>query len=115
MSAFDVTKKGLATAALLMHPSHTTSTNITVDASDTAVGSTLEQFLDGEWRPVAFFSKKLNPAQAKYRAFDRKLLAMCVAIWHFLYFIEGHLFTLFTDHKALAYTFSKASGKYSPR
>ena len=36
-STFEVTKKGLATAALLMHPSHTTSTSITVDASDTAV------------------------------------------------------------------------------
>ena len=113
---FEATKKGLATAALLVHPSHTVSTSVTVDASDTAVGGTLEQFLDGEGRPVAFFSKKLDPAQAKYSTLDRELLAMhLLAIRHFLYFIEGHPFILFTDHKALTYAFLKASAKYSPR
>ena len=114
-SAFEATKKGLATAALILHPSYTVSTRITVDASDTAVGCTLEQLLDGEWRPIAFFSKKLDPAQAKYCAFDRELLAMYLAIQHFPCFIEGCPFTLFTDHKALTYAFSKAFGKYSPR
>lgn len=65
----------MAWAVLLIHPSHTAFTSITmdasnIDASNIAMGGALEQFLDGEWKPVAFFSKKLNPIQARYSAFD---------------------------------------------
>ena len=30
------------------------------DASDTAVGAVLQQQINGEWKPIAFFSKRLN-------------------------------------------------------
>jgi hypothetical protein len=35
------------------------------------------------WQPLAFFSKKLNPAQHKYSAYDRELLAVYEAVKHF--------------------------------
>ena len=37
--------------------------NITCDASDVAVGGVLQQFLNGMWQPLSFFSKKLSPAE----------------------------------------------------
>lgn len=51
-----------------------------------------------------FFSKKLSPAQQKYSAFDRELLAIYRAIRHFRHMIEGHQFTIFTDHTPLQFT-----------
>ena len=33
------------------------------DASDTAVGAVLQQQINGEWKPIAFFSKRLKPAE----------------------------------------------------
>ena len=72
-----------------------------MDASDIAVGAELSQLRGGTWFPIAFFSKKLQPAQVKYSAFDRELLAMYLATGHFQYYIEGRPFTIFTDHKPL--------------
>ena len=74
-AAFEDTKEALASAALLVHPSTTATTCLTVDASDLAVGGVLEQFLDGEWKPLGFFSQKLDKAQKSYSTFDRELLA----------------------------------------
>ena len=94
-SAFDATKQALASATLIVHPSATASTCLTVDTSDLAVGSVLEQFLEGNWKPLAFFSRKLDKAQKAYSTFDRELLAMYSAVKHFTYFIEGQRFHIY--------------------
>ena len=114
-SSFDAAKAALSAAVLLVHPSHTAPTSITVDASDIAVGGALEQYLGGQWRPVAFFSRKLNKVEARYSAFDRELLAMYLGVRRFRYFVEGRPFTLFMDHKPLTYAFANASDSYSLR
>ena len=82
-SAFSESKQILANATLLVHPDSTAQINITCDASDVAVGGVLQQFLNGMWQPLSFFSKKLNPAETRYSAFDRKLLAVYATIKHF--------------------------------
>ena len=112
-SAFNETKQALASATLLIHPSNTATTCLTVDASHLAVGGVLEQFLDGNWKPLAFFSRKLDKAQKNYSTFDRELFAIYAAVKHFGYFIEGRRFHIFTDHKPL--TFAFASNRWTPR
>ena len=64
---------------LLIHPSNTATTCLTVDASNLAVGGVLEQFLDGNWKPLAFFSRKLDKAQKNYSTFDREVFAIYAA------------------------------------
>ena len=64
--AFAAAKVALAEAALLSHPGKNADTTLTVDASDTAMGGVLEQKIDGQFCPVAFFSKKLSKAEKKY-------------------------------------------------
>ena len=76
-----------------------------VDASDVAIGGVLQICLNSIWPPIAFFSRRLTPAQRKYSAFERELLAMYLILQHFLYFIEGKKFTIFTDHKPLIKAF----------
>ena len=100
-TAFKEAKAALAAATLLSHPAKDAETTLTVDASDTAMGGQLEQRIDGRFRPIAFFSKKLSTAERKYSAFDRELLGIYSAIRHFRHFVEGRCFTVFTDHKPL--------------
>lgn len=114
-AAFTRAKDALSTATMLSHPDPQAETALTVDASDHAVGGVLEQFTEGSWRPLAFFSRKLRPAEEKYSAFDRELLALHLAIRHFRYFLEGRVFVAYTDHKPLTFAFSKSSEPWSPR
>ena len=113
-SAFNETKQALASATLLIHPSNTATTCLIVDASNLAVGGVLEQFLDGNWKPLAFFSRKLDKAQKNYSTFDRELFAIYAAVKHFGYFIEGRRFHIFTDNKPLTFAFASNSDRWTP-
>ena len=84
------------------------------DASDTAVGAVLQQKIDDEWKPIAFFSRRMKPAETRYSTFDCKLLAMYLAIKHFQHFVEGRQFHVLTDHKPLTFAFSTQSSKLTP-
>ena len=64
--AFGAAKTALANAALLAHPSSTAQVALTTDASDYAVGAVCEQWVDGAWQPLAFFSKQLRDNERKY-------------------------------------------------
>ncbi|XP_064479324.1 uncharacterized protein K02A2.6-like [Ornithodoros turicata] len=70
-AAFVKVKEALADASVLMFPKHGAPTNVMVDASDIAVGGVLQQFVDNQWKPLAFFSQKLSPQQARYSTFGR--------------------------------------------
>ena len=111
-SAFLAAKLALVSATLVHHSHSNAKTSIMVDASDRAVGGKLEQFLNGLWCPVAFFSRKLINTERKYSAFNRELLAIFLSVKHFRHRIEGRQFTIFADHKPL--TFASAAER-SPR
>ena len=106
-SAFSESKQILANATLLVHPDSTAQINITCDASDVAVGGVLQQF--------SFFSKKLNPAETRYSAFDRELLAVYATIKHFRHNLEGQNFFVNTDHKPLTFVMSSVTERASLR
>ncbi|GFR60222.1 Pol polyprotein [Elysia marginata] len=62
-----------------------------------------------------FFSKQLRPPEHKYSAFDKELLGLYLANHHFRFFLEGRLFSVFTDHKPLLGAMSKLSDPSTPR
>ena len=95
---FEAAKQALADATLLHHPSADAEMTLTVDASDTAIGGQVEQKVGNRFVPIAFFSKKLSPAEKKYSAFDRELLAIYSSIIHFKHYVEGHLDRPQTTH-----------------
>ncbi len=84
------------------------------DASDSAVGAVLQQLIHGQWQPLAFFSKSLKPAETRYSAFDRELLAVYLAVKHFRHFVESRQFFVLTDHKPLTFAMSSKPDRYSP-
>ena len=55
VSAFRTIKNALATATLLVHPSPSAPYCLMVDASNTAVGSVLQQKINKIWHPISFF------------------------------------------------------------
>ena len=76
------------------------------DASDVAVGMVLQQYSNGQWCSISFFSKALKPSESRCSTFDRELLAIYLSLKHFHYFLEGQEFYMMTDHKSLTYTLS---------
>ena len=100
LTAFNVAKNSLSTAAELSHPSPQAKLALMADASATHIGATLHQQHNpgGPWEPLGFFSKELDSAQINYIAFDRELLAAFSAVMHFRFQVEGRPFQLWTDH-----------------
>ena len=88
---------------------------LVTDASETAVGAVLQQLINEMWCPIAYFSKKLKPAETRYSTFDRELLAIYLAIKHFRHFVEGREFHIQTDHKPLTYAYTTRMDRHSPR
>ncbi|BHF70280.1 hypothetical protein SprV_0301333000 [Sparganum proliferum] len=115
LTAFERIKNSLADATLLTHPAPEAQLSLMVDASTVAVGAVLQQHLAGSIQPLAFFSKKLLPAETRYSTFGRELLAIYLAVKHFRHFLEGQEFTIFTDHKPLTFAIHSRSDKLSPR
>ncbi len=56
---------------------------------------------DGTWHPVAFESKKLNPAQANYPTHERELLGLVHCLKNWRHYLFGRQFNAYTDHKTL--------------
>ena len=53
------------------------------DASDEAVVAALQQYVKDTWHSISFLSKKFKPAETRYSALNRELLAIYLAIKHF--------------------------------
>lgn len=115
INQFEKCKTDLANAALLSFPKPDCPLSLCTDASDWAVGSALQQLDDGHWKPIAFFSKKLNETQRAYSTYDRELLGIYLSVKQFQYMLEGREFTVYTDHKPLTYAFLQNNEKASPR
>lgn len=114
--AFQKCKDKLAKASLLTHPSPTGKVRLITDASEIAIGAALEQKENnGPWEPLAFFSRKLKPAQIKYSAYDRELKAIYESVRNFRHWLEAIDFEIYTDQQALVYAFNQKSDKTTPR
>ena len=100
LAAFNDIKEALMKAVCLAFPTETANLALATDASATHVGAVLQQ-REGHssaWRPLGFFSAKLEVAQLSYSAFDRELR-----------------FTIWTDHKPLTFALSCVSDSWTAR
>ncbi|CAH8464717.1 unnamed protein product [Dicrocoelium dendriticum] len=113
--AFKASKEALAKAVMLHHFDPNAPLSVAVDASDSAIGAVLQQHTNGDWKPLAFYSRRLQPAELKYSTFSRELLAVYSTVRHFRHVLEGNTFIIFTDHKPLTYAFRNQSARHSPR
>ena len=106
--AFEALKKSITTAPILVAPDWKKPFRGHIDASEFAVGGTLTQLDDsGNDRVIAFFSKKLSPAEQNYTANDRELLGLVYFLQRFRCYLEGASFEILTDNQILKYFFTK--------
>ena len=77
----DALKKRFSEEPILVHNDPERLKRVETDSSDFAVGAVYSQLgEDGRWRPVAFFSRKLTPAELNYEIYDKELLAIVIAL-----------------------------------
>ena len=113
--AFLKAKEALAGASLLAFPIPGKPLLLTTDASNITIGAVLKQFVQGQPRPLGFFSRRLQKAEKNYSTFDRELLAVHQAIRHFCHLLEGTTFTIQTDHMPLVHAFTRQGDAWSLR
>lgn len=101
--AFETIKQKLTTSPVLTLPNmaepFSVNLEMVTDASKHAVGSVLTQ----NGQPVAYFSKKLNPAQQKYATHEREMLAIVLSLEEWRPYLLGQPVTVHTDHFSLKY------------
>jgi transposase InsO family protein len=79
---------------------------IETDASDGVVAGIFSQLHpDGEWYPVAYFSKTMAPAECNYEIHDKEMLAIVKSLDQWRPELQGTAsrIQIYTDHKALEY------------
>ena len=75
--AFEDLKRAFTTAPVLVHYDSSLETWVETDASDFVVAGVLSQkHGDRVLKPVAYFSKKMTPAECNYMIYDKELLAI---------------------------------------
>lgn len=113
--AFYKSKEALSDATTLHYPVPGAETSIAVDASDFAVAGVLQQRINNSWKPISFFSKKLNKTQQHYSTFSKELFAAYATLQHFRYFVEGVNFHILTDHQPLIRAILRKKARDLPR
>ena len=99
--AFEKLKTELIDATMLAFPDPTRPCIVDTDASDVALGAVVSQVVDGVERPIAFYSRVMNPTQLNYCPTRRELLAVIAAVQHFRHYLIGNQVILRTDHHSL--------------
>jgi transposase InsO family protein len=100
-TAFEAIRQALAAPPLLRIFDPKLPCKVSVDASKVALGGVLEQEEHDQWRPVAYYSRKLTPAETRYTTRERECLAVkqCLVVWR--HYLLGAPFIVKSDHESL--------------
>nr|XP_009595998.1 uncharacterized protein LOC104092173 [Nicotiana tomentosiformis] len=109
--AFEILKKQLNNAPIVVSPDWSQLFKIMCDASDLAVGAPLEQMRDKIFRPIYYASRTLNEARKNYATTEKDLLAVVFAFDKFRSYLIGTKVTVFTDNGDLKYLLAKKDAR----
>ena len=102
-SAFDELKERITSAPILAMARDEGLMKIEADACQYAVGGILLQEQNGEYKPIAYYSKSLNDTERNYDIHDRELLAIMKTLKEWRHYVVGKPVEIWTDHKNLEY------------
>ena len=97
--AFDKIKPIVRPETLLSYPDFNKPFEIHTDASHTQLGAVISQ----NKKLIAFYSRKLQPAQTRYTTTECKLLSFVKTLKEFKNILSGQQIMVYTDHKNLTY------------
>src|SRR3982750_2262575 len=92
-------KKVITRETLLAYPDFNEVFEIHTDASLYQLGACISQ----KGKPIAFYSRKLNPAQTRYATTERELLSIVEVLKEFRNILLGQQIRVHTDHENLTY------------
>jgi hypothetical protein len=95
--AFDKIKQVITDDVMLSFPDFNKPFEIHTDASDFQLGAVIMQ----ERQPVAFYSRKLNPAQWNYTTGKREMLFIVETLGAYRNILLGHEIIIYKDHQNL--------------
>ncbi|RAL65789.1 hypothetical protein DID88_005454 [Monilinia fructigena] len=104
--SFETLKQAVAEEPILLTFDPEKQIIVETDSSDFAIGAVLSQPGQNEkYQPIAFYSRKLSPAELNYEIYDKELLAIVDAFREWRVYLEGSKYTVqvYTDHKNLVY------------
>ena len=104
--AFEEAKHMIQREVMLAYPDFSKKFHIYADASDTQLGGVIMQ----DNKPLAFYTHKLNSAQAKYTTGEQELLSIVETLRTFEGILMGQQLVVHTDHLNLLYK-KLASGR----
>ncbi len=102
--AFERLKEMFFSAPVMRHFDPSLRMRLETDASQYGLSGILSQLsVDGKWHPVAFTSRKMQPAERNYEVYDQELLAIVHSFKTWRQYIEGakHAVEVYTDHNNL--------------
>ena len=113
--AFNRLRQAFTEAPILRHFDPECHIRIETDASGYAIGGVLSQLTPNQvtsddaigsnvdWHPVAYFSRKMIPAETRYETHNGELLAIDEAFETWRHYLEGfkHEVLVLTDHNNL--------------
>ena len=65
---------------VLLLPRREEKFRVKMDTSDHTIGGVLSQEQDGKWKPIAFLSRMMQPAERNYEIYNKELLAIVKAL-----------------------------------
>lgn len=105
LQSFNDIKHSFANSPILQQWDPNLPGILETDASGGGISGILSQRYNGIKRPVAFWSRKLQPEETRYGTPDQELLAVIDALMHFRVYLEGtqHKILIYSDHANLQY------------
>jgi len=101
-NAFQYMKKACIKPPVLITFRSNEPLRIEADASDLALGACASQLRDGEWHPIAYYSRKFTGPEERYDVHDKELMAIVDSLKHWRIYAESCSdLTIYTDHKNL--------------
>ena len=78
--AFKELKEKITSQLVLSLPKREGKFRVEMDTSGHAIGGVLSQEQDMKWKPTAFLSRTMQPAERNYEIYDKELLAIVEAL-----------------------------------
>nr|GEX32678.1 reverse transcriptase domain-containing protein [Tanacetum cinerariifolium] len=111
VDAFQILKRKLTEAPILIAPDWDMPFELMCDASDFAIGAVLGQRQDKHFMPIHYASKTMTDAEIKYTMTEKEMLAVVYAFEKFRSYLILNKIIVYTDHSALKYLFAKKDSK----
>ena len=100
-AALKLLKKELSDRVLLSFPDYSYPLDIHCDASSIGIGGVLSQVIEGDERPLFFFSRVLSDCETRYHSLELECLSVIWSLRQTRQWTLGHPVRIMTDCRSL--------------